>query len=416
MTRQERPPARVGTAPPRVAVVGSLVSIDLALTDALIGAGVPATVLRHRGEGGLDEGSAALYANLSSSDFEFFETKTDLIRCLRRFEVVFTFTAAVGMWLGRRMYVYPLLRRLGWPPYINVATGSDLTERAIEKTTAGRIQRFTMRHAFAQGLPPFPDILRTAASMRLRNACMLPLAHISLPDTLPAAPRLSSWRFRRSRDEFLILNPSRLDWGEADPGPRASTKGNDRFIRALARFASETQRDVQAVLLDRGADQENAKRLVRELGLDDVVTWGPPLSHGELFAAMAESDLVVDQFDVGAFGLTALEAFQVGRPVLTYVNETCERLVYDQNSPILNAHTEDEILARLHEAAESDQLERRTNAARHWAQTRSFDALLPRYLLYATLATGKPAADFGWWRPHGTLESYGNRVGQSAMS
>jgi hypothetical protein len=88
-------------------------------------------------------------------------------------------------------------------------------------------------------------------------------------------------------------------------------------------------------MLDRGADRENAKALVRELGLDDVVTWGPSLPRDELFAAMLEADLIVDQFDVGAFGLTALEAFQVGRPVLTYVDQTCERLVYDDNSPVL---------------------------------------------------------------------------------
>jgi glycosyltransferase involved in cell wall biosynthesis len=407
VTPPARPPARVGSSPPTIAVIGSITAIDFVLANALVAAGVPATVLRGRAEGGLDAQSSALFPQLSAANIVFFGSKTELLGLLRRYDVVFSFTASLGMWLGRRMYVYPLLRRLGWPPYINMATGSDVAERALEPTREGRVQRFTMRHAFAQALPPFPDVIRTAASMRLGNVCMLPLAHISPAEDDGRLPTPSSWRFRRSADEFLIFSPSRFDWGEADPGPRASTKGNDRFIRALARFVVESSRPVHAVMLDRGADRDNAKALVRDLGLDEVVTWGPSLDREELFPAMLEADLLVDQFDVGAFGLTALEAFQVGRPVLTYVDETCERLVYDENSPVLNAHTEDEILARLREAAESDELRRRAELARSWASGRSFEALLPRYLLYATLATGKPAADFGWNRPHGTLESYG---------
>jgi glycosyltransferase involved in cell wall biosynthesis len=412
MNPPPRPPAPIGDAPPTVAVIGSLAAIDFALADAFVGAGLPATVLRGPGESGLDAAASSLFPRLMPDHVVFFDSKNDLLGLVRRFDVVFTFTAALGMWLGRRMYLYPALQRLGWPPYIDMATGSDLTERALERTTAGRVQRFSMRHAFAQGVPPFPDAIRTVASMRLRNVCMLPLASVATGDQPDVASEQPAWRFRRSADEFVIFNPSRFDWGEADPGPRASTKGNDRFIRALARFVSESTRPVHVIMLDRGVDGANARALVGALGLDRVVTWGASLDREGLFAAMREADLVVDQFDVGAFGLTALEAFQVGRPVLTYVDETCERLVYDENSPVLNAHTEDEIVARLHEAARSDELDRRTELARTWARSRSLDDLVVRYLLYATMATGKPAADFGWNRPYGTLQSYGKGGGQ----
>lgn len=400
--------------PPTIAVIGSIAGIDLALANALASAGVRVTVLRAEVEGGWDEQVADLFPGLSADDLRVFGSKYELLRLLREFDVIFSFTAAIGRWLGRMIYLYPGLRRFGWPPYINMATGSDIAELALERTPEGRAQRFTMRHAFAQGVPPFPDAIRTAAAMRLRNVCMLPLAHLSPSSDSRRLPDMADWRFRRTPDEFLIFSPSHLDWGEADPGPRASTKGNDRFIRALARFVAESARPVRAVILDRGPDRHNAKALVQELGLSAVVTWGPSLERDALFSVMRESDLVVDQFDVGAFGLTALEALQAGRPVLTYVDETCERLVYDENSPVLNAHTEDQILARLHEAAEAGELLRRTELARSWALHRSFEAFLPRYLLYATLATGKPALDFGWKRPHGTLESYGSEGARGA--
>jgi hypothetical protein len=125
------------------------------------------------------------------------------------------------------------------------------------------------------------------------------------------------------------------------------------------------------------------------------------MSRERLFAAMRESDVVVDQFDVGALGMISWEAFGVGRPVLTYVDPSSEILAYDENSPVFNAHTVDEIVERLREMRDANALRRKTEEARRWARARRMESLLPRYLFYAALATGQAALDFGWKRPHG---------------
>src|SRR4051794_3220758 len=167
-----RPPARVDGSPPRIAILGSLADVDLALANAVVGAGLPVVVLRDADQPGLYRANAVLFPRLEETHLSRFTSKAELLRLLRTFDVVFTFTSALGDRLGRRVYLYPLLRRLGWPPYIDMATGSDVNERALELTRPGRIQRFCMRHAFVQGLPPFPDAIRTAVAMRLSNVAM----------------------------------------------------------------------------------------------------------------------------------------------------------------------------------------------------------------------------------------------------
>jgi len=45
------------------------------------------------------------------------------------------------------------------------------------------------------------------------------------------------------------------------------------------------------------------------------------VSNLEVLAAMAEADIVAEQFIGGAFGYTALEALSIGKPVITYVRD-----------------------------------------------------------------------------------------------
>jgi hypothetical protein len=392
--------------PLRIGVIGSLCSSDLVLADAFQEWGIDADVLRPVAEP-VSDAPVGLFPNLQEDDVVFFSSPESLLRRLRRYDVIFSFTAALGFQLDRLMYLYPTLMRLGWPPYVNVSTGADITERALDASRAGMLQRFTMRHAFAQGVPPYPDAIRTAARLKLANACVLPPVQITLPNGYGATPAPGDWQFRSTSDELLLLHPSNLDWGLGDPGPRASTKGNDRFFRALALVHNDLGRPVTVVVLERGPDQENARRLVQELGIEHRVQWWPALSRPELFAAMREADVIVDQFDIGALGMIAWEAFNVGRPVLSYVQENSERLAYDVNSPILNAHTVEEIADRIRESADPQRLQEMTQRARVWARDRSMDALLPRYLFYASLATGREAADFGWGRAYGHQWSRG---------
>jgi glycosyltransferase involved in cell wall biosynthesis len=251
-----------------------------------------------------------------------------------------------------------------------------------------------MRHAFACMVLHYPETIKAAARLRLRNACILP--PLQLP--MPATGSIGSARKRGSRtDELVILHASNLDWGECDSRPgRKSLKGNDLFIDALATFLAAAPCPVRVLMLDRGPDRHRARERLRDLGLDAYVQWQESQTPLGLAQMTRSVDLVIDQFAMGALGMITWEAMAVGRPVIVYAQPNAQRLIYDEDPPVLNARTAAQISDRLMEATDPDAAAELGLRAQAWVRARSNDRYLPRYLVYATLATGIEAFDLGW--------------------
>src|SRR5438094_9670371 len=72
----------LSTGAPRTAVIGSLVSCDLILADALHQEGVPATVLRGPADAHLSDLSPVLFPSLRREHVEPYATKAELLRRL----------------------------------------------------------------------------------------------------------------------------------------------------------------------------------------------------------------------------------------------------------------------------------------------------------------------------------------------
>lgn len=376
----------------RVAVLGTLCSLDLLLTELLVRQGVDATALRPASAASIDSRDAEQFPSVTPDRVQTYRSGLDLLRRLRRYDFAFTYTAQLGFDAGRLRRTYPVLQRLGWPAYAAVCSGSDIMERAIESGAGGRIQRATMRAAAVNVVPNYPVALSNAARLRLPNVAVLPLMQSALtPSELRALPR-GGPSFRRDGDDLLLLHPSHLDWNETDGRPgRVSTKGNDRFFRALAVAIERIRRRVRVIVLDRGADRGAARRLVGELGLEDVVTWHEPLTRARLFDAIRDVDLVVDQFDVGGLGMTSWEAMALGTPVLMHLDARLDRLVHDEPTPVLAATTTEEIAAQLERAADPRELAEARARVAAWVERHHAAEYLPQYLLYAALATGDRA-------------------------
>jgi glycosyltransferase involved in cell wall biosynthesis len=380
----------------RVAVIGSICSVDYILAEYLLRRGVDAIVLRSSGDRGLDDFEPVLYPHLSPERIRYFSSPWQLLRAARSCAFVFSFTSQYGFGLGRLLNAYPLLQRLGWPRFMNIATGSDLAELAGERTAAGRVQRRTMRLAFVNMVTNFPHGIKNAARLRLQNACVLPFIFTSTGQELPA----QASPVRRSGDELVILHPSRLDWKATDDrADRVSGKANDRFIRALATFLSESTRPVRLLMVDTGPDKDLARTMIDDLGIGSRVEWLAPMPRAELLQAMRDADVVVDQFEVGGFGGTAWEAMSMGTPVLMYLQPNSTLLGWDVAPPVLNAFTEEDIVARLHQACDREWLAQRRADVQRWAGERPGEHLVNRYLFYMLLACGRAPIEFGWERP-----------------
>jgi glycosyltransferase involved in cell wall biosynthesis len=135
----------------------------------------------------------------------------------------------------------------------------------------------------------------------------------------------------------VILCFSRHNWKE---------KGQDKLIRAFARFVSENK-DSLLVLVEWGQDLARSKELVVQMDIQKHVKWIPMMSKPFLVEWINRSTVVADQFNLGSSGTAGFEAMACGRPLIIYLSPPHYNRVYDEFPPILNSQTEDDILRAL---------------------------------------------------------------------
>jgi glycosyltransferase involved in cell wall biosynthesis len=291
---------------------------------------------------------------------------------LMRADVIQSFT---GSLFGVHAWTF-VFGRLRLRRYIACATGSDIREVAAhDPGPAGRRLRAFFARAERVLLLNI-DMPVVADRMGLTHATFFPFA----VDTETFAPRPIARTVGR-QDDLLIFMPSHLDWGVVDNAPgRSSTKGNDRLIRAFGRFLAEGGRG-HLVMLDRGPDRAAARGLVADLGIGAHVTFRPHMSKDELTAHMNMADVVADQFDVGAFGTTALEGMACAKPVLMHIDMAHADRCYGERPPLLNARTEDEILEALRHASDPGRRQALGARARDWVMRFHDRGVVARRLL-----------------------------------
>lgn len=257
---------------------------------------------------------------------------------LLRYDLIHAHTGSLS-WslLPHLLYV-----RAGLRPYLAFATGSDFRE--VARFDQGR-DGFLLREFF-----------RNAAAILLLNADMLLFKEEIgcgraqffpfMIDEEKFAPRIAARP--RQTEQLELFMMSSLDFGVTDArAGRNSFKANDKVFHAMAGFISGGGR-ARLIVLDRGPDREIAKQLVSNLGLQDYVIFRPPAPESERIQQMAEADIVLDQFHIGAFGLGALEAMSMGLPLITYVVPEAFALCYGNSDlPFENAREPEDICKAL---------------------------------------------------------------------
>lgn len=143
---------------------------------------------------------------------------------------------------------------------------------------------------------------------------------------------------------FVITAPARHDW---------KNKGNDKFIRAFARFVKK--HPLARLVTTSWSDDEFASlALTYQLGIADKVIWLPPLPKKLLIKLYNKSDIILDQFILGSWGALTPEAMSCSKPVLMYFSEKYITKTFGSHPPILNSFTEEEILQNMEKLTDQD--------------------------------------------------------------
>jgi len=277
--------------------------------------------------------------------FELLRSYVERFSMMRRYDLIHASCMA------------PIFVQFCFRPYVAHCMGSDILELAQENSLRGKLMKGAYEKA-EMVLYSGDYMAEKIVKHKLKNSHFFPLPM----DVEKYSPLKHSLGY--DRYDFIIFHPTALDWTYKGKD-RVSTKGNDRFFRAVSRFVRGGGNPL-LIVLDRGVDVESTHELISKLDLGKNVIFLPEMKKKELINFINGSDLIVDQFDVGGLGGIAREAMCCGKPVLMYVNTEFSSLFYQEPPPILNAHLEDEIYERLIEASDARKRRRMGRKAREW--------------------------------------------------
>jgi hypothetical protein len=268
--------------------------------------------------------------------------------------------------------------------FISVPTGSDLSELEIQTP----IRKILFLIIFKYGtthLPHYTNCIGVYLKYKLEKYFFAKHPYI-FQKKIPN---------RYYNQEIVFLHPSNLDWGETDNKVgRNSFKGNDAFLKAFARASRHLEKRnifIKCRILYRGPDKDVAIKLICRESAERFFEWVKPTTTVKLIEYFSQSDVVIDQFNLGILGMIAMEAMAQAKPVMIHIDKNCWPLVYDEEPPVINCHTEDEIYQAILAWSDRKKLQALGERAEKWVRkyhdvhTADFSEFILRICLAAGL-------------------------------
>lgn len=278
----------------------------------------------------------------------------------------------------------PYLAYLSGRPYAVAVSGGEIWFEAARDDLLGRLQRRALAGAAAIFVSN-PITLAHARRYGFKNALLMPWMiddEVYHPGPTPESRAIRDQWERQTGGRFFVLMTARLD---------NAWKGARHAIEGFAQFAQHHP-EARLVLLRWGVDEIAERRKLDELGLGDRVIVRPPAGKRRLISMLQASDCLIEQFVLGYYGGSALEAMACRTPVIMRL----ERAQYDAfcpagAPPTLDAKNADDVAHALHQLA-SNPVRRlwtrarsrawfmQAHSAQRWAETHQ--------LFFAALAAG----------------------------
>ena len=230
----------------------------------------------------------------------------------------------------------PHVAYLSGRPYAATPTGGDWWLEASRDDAFGRLQRTSYGDAGCLWVGN-PWNYSHARRYGFTNLLYLPLA-LNEYDYSPGQPsERDRWK-AKSGGKFFVFSSSRAD---------DYYKGSNVGLRGFAEF-SRRHPEARLVFTTWGADFDKTKETISRLGLTDRVLLVPLSGKRKLVEYLRSADCLLDQFKVGYFGATGLEACACGLPVIIRLEEAQYADFCETGAPpFLNAATTTEVANAL---------------------------------------------------------------------
>lgn len=230
-------------------------------------------------------------------------------------------------------------------PYVFGQSGGEIWFDPARDDAYGRLQRRALEKA-AVILTSNPITLAHMRRYGWAHSLYVPWF---LDDEIYApgpADMRPEWRERTGGD-FFVLMSARIDdhW-----------KGSQIALEGFARFAADHP-GARLVTLRWGAEEASLDERLRALGIADRVLILPCVGKRRLVRLLRSADVLIEQFVLGYYGGSALEALACGTPVVMRLEaEQYAGLLKGDTPPVLQAATAPEVADRLRELAASTAL------------------------------------------------------------
>jgi glycosyltransferase involved in cell wall biosynthesis len=247
----------------------------------------------------------------------------ETLEALQVYDACLTSQAPYLVWMARR-------------PYLVTQNGADIWYECARDDLFGRVQR----QAFAEGaafLVSNPWSFAHARRYGMRHMIYVP---VMLDETVyrPGASSLRQEWQRATGGTFFVLSTARVD---------EFYKGSGIGLRGFAEF-SRNHSEARLVFIGWGEDEATQRARLTELGIADRVLVLPISGKRRLVQYLQAADCLLDQFTLGYYGSTALEAMACGLPVIMRIEaEQYEGLCPAGAPPVLQAASPEEVFAHL---------------------------------------------------------------------
>lgn len=225
-------------------------------------------------------------------------------------------------------------------PYIAVDYGTPLRTMIFGQSGPYNSQLLRASYEMADWVVlTNPDIIEIVKQLGLQNYSFIPhpideTVYSPGPSKVRAALE-AQW----GEDVVIILAPARHDWG---------VKGNDKMIRAFGQLVKEHKGPIVFILNRWGQEIQQSEALLHSMGIVDKVVWLPLVNKLQMVEYFRAADIVLDQFNIGTFGLLTPEAMACGKPVIVHFNPSVHTWCFPEMPPVIQAQTPEEIYEQMH--------------------------------------------------------------------